>query len=580
MATPLALFTAAERLCSATISMDGSKSTTFPAAQTQRLINEINNLSFDHEAGIELIEVLADKDRRTPFTTEQRAAIANTVNSILSGVMSAVTDTRAFVKEQECLTPYKYYPLKLWAILRSLESVKNKARHVSHFHVETLGLRNADGKTRRAILATLYEASGIDPTPDEAYSDMCMIAEIMRLKRDEIPGNQTMRTFPDDPAEFMKRYPTAYPDEDQPVPCPIDVKKINIRCTKELIPIRNSNDALVALKNNKSIRRQHSSVGGSSSHIPQMPFAPAQMGMLAGGIMQQFDMNQLMQMARMMAMNFINNPDGNAVHAAAEIPLTVFSQPRSSEESMPSASAADGEHASDSIIGRKYSGLPGCLMKATSGADNAARLQALQADVDRSLKKTATKHDTQNAHDARGVDKDEKEEEEGAEEESDESDGEGAEKLTGNSMKGRPAASTCIKVKKSMKTTSTAMKSMKKTTPKAKMKAKERSSAKLRDVLGEKPKTIGLFPHLVAELLKSKVPKGRPKPAKTPTEYKKYGAKIYYNKAKRMLRVYSRPGDKLEQRIPIDFNNKASAAEAWSLACACIENDHRKPPKA
>ena len=94
------------------------------------------------------------------------------------------------------------------------------------------------------------------------------------------------------------------------------------------------------------------------------------------------------------------------------------------------------------------------------------------------------------------------------------------------------------------------------------------------DVMGKTTESISKYPSVVELLRNRAAPKDRPKPSEKPTCYK--NGKIYFSKAKKMLRVYTRSYDKIEKAIKVDATNKANFAREWGLACACIEVDSRK----
>ena len=80
-------------------------------------------------------------------------------------------------------------------------------------------------------------------------------------------------------------------------------------------------------------------------------------------------------------------------------------------------------------------------------------------------------------------------------------------------------------------------------------------------------------PELVTALRNAKPLMVRPPPSKQPTAHA--GGKIYWHAAENMWRIYTRKGDRHEQRVRTDWNNLADVHRAWKLVCAVIERDPR-----
>jgi hypothetical protein len=240
MTTPLSAFRASERFITASVAMNPGKGPSLTASQTLHVIQMLNNMSFDQTLGTDLLEVLAGAT--SPFSAGQRHNISTTVTAILDGDASvATTANRNYAKEQSHPFVYNYFPAKLWTVVKSDDTMTNKMRHVSHFLIANLGCRNASANTKRVVIATLHVASHTDPTPSDSYADLQEFAAIMKMKRDDLPGDQTLSVFPADPADFIRRFPSAYPESDPPIECPVDTMDITARSRKEFIPARSTN---------------------------------------------------------------------------------------------------------------------------------------------------------------------------------------------------------------------------------------------------------------------------------------------------------------------------------------------------
>ena len=113
--------------------------------------------------------------------------IGAAVQSTLSGLANVASDaTRTCTKEQECLKVYRYFPQKLWAVCKSGEALKNKFRHVAHFIVDVMRLRNPNAQTKRLIVSSIFAASSIDREPTDAYNDIQDFGTVMKQVRESI----------------------------------------------------------------------------------------------------------------------------------------------------------------------------------------------------------------------------------------------------------------------------------------------------------------------------------------------------------------------------------------------------------
>ena len=167
-----------------------------------------------------------------------------TIRRIMDGEHAvATTHNRQYAKEQRCTSVYNYFPQRLWSVVQSDDTFKNKWRQICHYCIEVLRLRNCDAETKRIIVATTHVASGVlDRDPKSAYQDIKDFSEAMRVKRDSIKGTLSPRAFPDNPQEFISRYPDAYAKTDLPVACPVDIQRIRDRAVKSTIPVRSNNE--------------------------------------------------------------------------------------------------------------------------------------------------------------------------------------------------------------------------------------------------------------------------------------------------------------------------------------------------
>lgn len=157
----------------------------------------------------------------------------------------AASSVRHTVKEQSFTKSYNYYPDALWGSLKSDDTMRNKFKQMANFMVDIVQCRNPDQNSKRIMVSTVHVASGTQPDPEEAYRDVVQFSEILKTKRDaNRHGMQSMRVFPDDPQDFIARYPSAYPENMHPVKCKVSIADILERATKSRTPLRLNNATL------------------------------------------------------------------------------------------------------------------------------------------------------------------------------------------------------------------------------------------------------------------------------------------------------------------------------------------------
>ena len=548
MATPLSMFKAAERFIKASARMDPSAVDAKCESEANRLCNVLGKLDMDQDAATELLEALADEG--SLFNKDQRTRISKVIQGIMSDeVHVASTRAKPTVKEQSFLKSYNYYPEPLWAVLRSNDTIKNKFKHVSNFLVDVMQCRNPDQQSKRIIVATVHVASGLSPEPDEAFNDVKEFSNVMKLTRDTTRGPQSLKNFPDDPADFQTRYPTAYPEESPPVKCKVNPKEILVRANKDVTPLRGNNQKLTA-----SMRPQQSTAILPSQNVhPDMSVMNAMMS------------NPMMQvMARQMMQSFINGHGASSYSQEDESLVTVLRGKRKRsgiQDSQRQRSVdSDADEEKPAVARGEKPGygtddrVPGCLRVKKAAAQS--NLATLQADVQEKLKRSAA------AATSSG--------EESNDEES--TDGEDVRPPKKNRKTPTAPSPTSSTVKKGV----------------LKKPAAKRPAASIHDAnrtvkqVGDNPTTkavilsnqsIFKFPRVVASLVAKKAPPRRPEPSKTITCYA--GGKVYWSNTKSTFRVMKREGDAMDQRIGCDWNNKKDRKKQWALACALIECDPR-----
>ena len=352
--TPLQMYMAAVKFLQCAAKLQPDRLTSVAVTQSYRLIEKLGKLKCDQDQATELLEKLAEEDPACPFTAAQKEAIGDVLITAEDGDhKDAAPSNRVVNKEQEHAYIFNYFPEILWSVMKSAETLKNKFKHVAHFCVENIQLRNACAKTRRLIVATVHEASNEDKDPDDCYDDFVELTEIFRQKRIDIKGPQSMGTFCEDVATFMKRYPESYPDDAPPVNCPCSKKAILARANKTCIPCRYNNAKLSKGKRKDADRR--TSGASSSAVVPytEQPHSALDMMKVIAGMVQ------------------LLKGDTKPTEIEGVLGgLKVFGKDRGSASSTPptgDATEADESARSEApLVGRKNT-LPGCLASLKGG---------------------------------------------------------------------------------------------------------------------------------------------------------------------------------------------------------------------
>ena len=547
MSTPLEIYNGAVRFMRAAYRLQPAVIADTALAQSQRVIESLSKMTFDQDAATELLDQLAEADPECHFTAEQKTSISEVVISGLSdGHKSAKPCNRAINKEQKHEHLFNYLPEILWSVLKSKDKLQHKFKHLVHFCVETIQLRNADAQTRRLMVAIVHEASGEDKDPDECFADFVEITEIFRSKRTEIRGEQSLSTFPEDPTRFIMRFPSAYPDDAHPVKCPLAKKDIRARANKTSIPCR-VNNALV----DKTKGMLAKTASSSQAMVPATEACAVD--------------NTLKIVAS--CMSFLRGDVGkrgdddmpNWLHLTAKgkkRDWDVDGSPSSMDDRVEDVTDRQTEQP---LVGRKD---PGCLVAHAAkkqGNDLASLRAQLKADL---LKSAAGKPRDEENEEGEEEDGKRRREEDGAAEEV-------APKPKG-SCKKRPASAepACGALPPSASAAVTIVHKR----PAADLPP----DAPAVDVLRAK-RSVMRFEFALSQLRKKKKIAGRPiLKAKPETAYY-MGGRIYPQlKGKPVFRVFARKGDRHEHNIPYDPNDKKDKEAQWHLACSIMETDPRE----
>ena len=259
-------------------------SASMAAAQTDNVIATISGLAVDPSRATTLnTELLEALGADSPvFNQEQRTTIAGSVGNRAIGIFQlAVQSDGGGSREQAHLFMHNYYPRKVWALIRSADTMPNKCKQLAEFGVKVLGLRNPNAQTKVRMVATIFEAMQLDQDPSAAYDAVQDFAKAFKVTRELYKNTypQTMSVFPEDVNEFVRLYPQTYPETDPPIECDVSIDQILARSHKSNTPARNTNKRVTGKKQQPC----HAPAASSQLALPQQQSC------------QQIDANALVQ---------------------------------------------------------------------------------------------------------------------------------------------------------------------------------------------------------------------------------------------------------------------------------------------
>ena len=152
------------------------------------------------------------------FAAEQRTEMAKLVQSLMAAGPKQ-SGSRAGYTMQSNKYLHKYLNSNMWATLLSDDAVKNKMQQLAVYMLKHLGIRLPDEFTKKLATVIVLVASGLDPTPQEAYDHVQEFGRIFDQKRSSMQHVQTLDAFPEDPSQFCAIYPTAFGQNMLPVDC-------------------------------------------------------------------------------------------------------------------------------------------------------------------------------------------------------------------------------------------------------------------------------------------------------------------------------------------------------------------------
>ena len=542
MTTPLSVYQASQRFINASIALDPSVKSAKTESETRRVCQFIGRMQdCDHHEYTLALEALSVDDG--PFDNAQRLRIAQVIQGMVGDDRDvAAASNKSTVKEQSCKFIFNYYTETIWGVLESQDTPKNKFTQTSNLLVDVMGLRNPDQQTKRLIVSCQHIASGEQADPTKAYQDVQLLNDILRNKRATSRGNQTLRVFPENPQEFIDRYPGAYPDGSGPVEC--DKKRkdaILAHATKDAVPLKSTNKMLSNTSTTlATMSPQMTAMGMGPMASPQMSaMGMAPMAMMANPMFQM--------MARSFMSNFIHgNDNGNASAGNSSNPdwltiLTDGNRSSGSGQSRDSGMIQDNDSHQEPVIQRGQRAglsqgepLPGCLQNAKTKSQGLAELQS---DVQDRLRRAASLQASSDAQQDADLDDD-------------------IEKAT------KPSTNTATKP--STKPQTRPMKKHKK--HKKQNKQEKQKKQNQTTTLLKRPaaavKEVAGVPKCPKD-----VPTGAANPP--PTEYN--GGIIYVSQIAQKFKSLTTKGDKYSEK-QVAWGKTRSKADAWKLALKAIDD--------
>ena len=611
MSTALGLYQGVVRFMNAGIGMQPSRKDELVASQRVHLVTAWSRLSTiapdDSSAVLEALS--GDTDS---FPRDVRASLAGALLDIVTSRSASNASSEVRSKKQQAVpTLYRYLPESRWSILKSQETMENKMRHLVDFMQDVLGVRRADEPTRVLAVSLTHVASNLTPTPDAAYEHVRLLSRIMVAKRGTTHGVETMQRLPDLPSDFMRLFPNAYKPDDHPVECRVSVGHILARCRPDTCPSRNSSSSVHAHGHRASSSTQLAAVGQHRNE-PAAASAETMFRAMMSFMTQGAGAPPDVPLTFMQRRGTVGNQTSGAILDFQQ------SSPQSSPARSPSPEAAPAAAASMSSVvvrpdrdvwdldGPEYQAppppAPTHAMHAKAGdvsnlresirtSIQAAESASVRKDGFAFAKSFATPRVSKRPAADDGATPSVLEE--GLGEwappiEDDlgprEFDAEAGPSVrtrvrgkrppsTMSEASKRPASPMSIALKRPA--TATIVSASLASTPKLPIHAVPVPRVTDADSIFQRiqRKSIHKDPALVAMLRAAPALGPRPRPSKEATSHG--GGKIYWSDQLGLFRIYTRVGDRHEQRIACNWNNPAEVTAVWALACAVCERDPR-----
>ena len=148
------------------------------------------------------------------FTSDQVSEVTRCIDQKVSATIGATSPSSSSGTGQQVHEYLKSYFIEyIWAIIMSHTSIQSKLEHLSHFCVQTIGLRNPTEKTRRDAVAIMLAATDTDCSGKDTLDyihDLRRLMESARLV--SMHGFKGPDRYPADVDVFMRMFPEAYKD--------------------------------------------------------------------------------------------------------------------------------------------------------------------------------------------------------------------------------------------------------------------------------------------------------------------------------------------------------------------------------
>ena len=198
------------------------------------------------------------------FSSTQAAEITRAIDQKVS-VPSGVTSTSASTgQHSQQVHEYlkSYFTEYIWAIIMGHSSVQSKLEHLSHFFVQTLGLRHPSEKTRRDAVAIILAATNTDCSGAETLEHIQDLRRLMESARLVCAhGFKGPDRYPADVEVFRSMFPESYKDA---MPVASQITEEAFRNKQSGTPCRLSHSAV-------SDGKRHRLVGKKSTKADNTP---------------------------------------------------------------------------------------------------------------------------------------------------------------------------------------------------------------------------------------------------------------------------------------------------------------------
>ena len=203
--TPLALYKAVVGYIEAAAAMmqpgpdqDDEKSR-LVADQAKHIVACLPKYDMPYEQATAILQAM--KSLGCPFGDEQVRAISQVAKSCQRKTATSTPQPRLANTPQSHPHLQNYVPDELWGVLASPTIDMKKKMHGMAGLMMRIGCRNPNETTKVRAVAIMHLASGLSPSPEEAYQHVRDFGEIVHIKRQSIAGSQSMAAFPEDPQE-------------------------------------------------------------------------------------------------------------------------------------------------------------------------------------------------------------------------------------------------------------------------------------------------------------------------------------------------------------------------------------------